>query len=184
MVLVDEATEDRFASNPSFVEAGGGRYRRRGGVGRALVQALVGTMPGVTRRVLAKDSPRVTPSYDQRAPPGSRSAQLAPVEARDCKHESTATGLDSGGLMRTSRDSDLHRCTSVDVLPLYGMQEVWGSNPHSSTPGQKYNSKSRAHGSRAWYSSKVQQQPQRKPSHASSDLASVRMKTTAWPAAV
>jgi hypothetical protein len=65
VVLVDEATEDRFASNPSFVEAGGGRYRRRGGVGRALVQALVGTMPVVTRRVLAKDSPRVTRSYNQ-----------------------------------------------------------------------------------------------------------------------
>ena len=65
VVLVDEASEDRFASNPSFVEAGGGRYRRRGGVGRALVQALVGTMPGVTRRVLAKDPPRVTRSYDQ-----------------------------------------------------------------------------------------------------------------------
>ena len=53
-----------FASNPAFVEAGGGRYRRCG-VGRALVQALVGTMPGVTRRVLAKDSPRVTRSYNQ-----------------------------------------------------------------------------------------------------------------------
>jgi hypothetical protein len=65
VVLVDEATEDRSAANPSFVEAGGGRYRRRGGVGRALVQALVGTMPVVTRRVLAKDSPRVTRSYDQ-----------------------------------------------------------------------------------------------------------------------
>jgi hypothetical protein len=38
------------------------------------------------------------------------------------QHESTATGLDSGGLMRTSWDGDLHRCTSVDVLPLYGMQ--------------------------------------------------------------
>jgi len=31
--------------------------------------------------------------------------------------------------MRTSSDGDLHRCTTVDVLPLYGMQEVWGSNP-------------------------------------------------------
>jgi hypothetical protein len=35
--------------------------------------------------------------------------------------------------MRTFWDGNLHRCTSVDVLPLYGMQEVWGSNPHSST---------------------------------------------------
>jgi len=31
--------------------------------------------------------------------------------------------------MRTSWDGDLHRCTSVDVLPLYGMQvlvSLWG----------------------------------------------------------
>jgi len=35
--------------------------------------------------------------------------------------------------MRTFWDGDLHRWTRVDVLPLYGMQEVWGSNPHSST---------------------------------------------------
>jgi hypothetical protein len=65
VVLVDEATEDRFAYNPSFAEADDGRYRRRDGVGRALVQALVGTMPVVMRRVLAKDSARVTRSYDQ-----------------------------------------------------------------------------------------------------------------------
>ena len=49
------------------------------------------------------------------------------------QHESTATCLDSGGLMRTLWDGDLRRWTCVDVLPLYGMQEVWGSNPHSST---------------------------------------------------
>ena len=73
---------------------------------------------------------------------------------------------------------------SGNRLVIHGMQEVWGSNPHSSTPGQKHNSKARAYGSRGSYSSKVQQQPQRKPSHASSDLASVRMKTAAWPAAV
>src|ERR1017187_6200708 len=41
---------------------------------------------------------------------------------RAVQHENTATGLDSGGLMRTSWDGDLHRCTAVDVLPLYGMQ--------------------------------------------------------------
>jgi hypothetical protein len=70
-----------------------------------------------------------------------------------------------------------------ESLFLHGMQEVWGSNPHSSTPGQKHNSKSRAHGSRGSYSSKVQQQPQRKPSHASSDLTSVRMQGGAWPVA-
>jgi hypothetical protein len=53
------------------------------------------------------------------------------------QQESTATGLDSGGLMRTFWDGDLHRWTAVEVVPLYGMQEVWGSNLHSSTPGQK-----------------------------------------------
>ena len=57
--------EDRFACNPSFVEADDRRYRRRGGVGMALVQALVGTMPVVMRRVLAEDSPGVTRSCDQ-----------------------------------------------------------------------------------------------------------------------
>ena len=55
------------------------------------------------------------------------------VLRRSVQHESTATGLNSGRLMRTSWDSDLRRWTPVDVLPLYGMQEVWGSNPHSST---------------------------------------------------
>jgi hypothetical protein len=30
-------------------------------------------------------------------------------------------------------DGDLRLGTCVDVVPLYGMQEVWGSNPHSST---------------------------------------------------
>ena len=57
------------------------------------------------------------------------------------QHESTATCLDSGGLVRTLRDGDLHRWTAVDVVPLYGMQEVWGSNPHSSTQFTVYNSK-------------------------------------------
>jgi hypothetical protein len=33
-----------------------------------------------------------------------------------------------------------HRCWSAEVPGLHGMQEVWGSNPHSST-GQRYNSK-------------------------------------------
>ena len=65
----------------------------------------------------------------------------------------------------------------------HGIQEVWVSNPHSFTPGQKHNSKARAHGSRGSYSSKVQQQPQRKASHACSDLESVRMTAAAWSAA-
>src|SRR5262245_15543585 len=30
-------------------------------------------------------------------------------------------------------DGDLRRWTRVDVLPADGMQEAWGSNPHSST---------------------------------------------------
>ena len=55
---------------------------------------------------------------------------------RSVQHESTATGLDTGGLAGTPWDGDLHRCTTVDVVPLYGMQEARGSNPHSSTFSQ------------------------------------------------
>ena len=40
-------------------------------------------------------------------------------------------------------DGDLRLYTLVDGLPLDGMQEVWGSNPHSST-GKRHNSKTRA----------------------------------------
>jgi hypothetical protein len=65
---------------------------------------------------------------------------------------STATCLDSGGLLGTCRDGDLRWWTSVDGLPLDGMQEVRGSNPRSST-GQKRNSKSRAASTAAKYSS-------------------------------
>jgi hypothetical protein len=43
-----------------------------------------------------------------------------------------------------------HRCWSAEVPGLHGMQEVWGSNPHSST-GQKRNSKSRAASTAAKY---------------------------------
>jgi hypothetical protein len=46
------------------------------------------------------------------------------------------------GRERTREDGDLRRYTRVDGLPLDGMQEVWGSNPHIST-GQKRNSKAR-----------------------------------------
>ena len=52
---------------------------------------------------------------------------------RVVQQESTSTGLDAGGPKRTREDGDLHRDTRVDGLPLDGMQEVWGSNPHSST---------------------------------------------------
>jgi hypothetical protein len=38
--------------------------------------------------------------------------------------------------MWASWDGDLRGWTRVDVVPLYGMQEVWGSSPLSSTPGQ------------------------------------------------
>jgi hypothetical protein len=53
------------------------------------------------------------------------------------QQESTATGADLTGRARTSWDGDLHRSTAVDVLPADGMQEVRGSNPRSSTLGQK-----------------------------------------------
>jgi hypothetical protein len=57
------------------------------------------------------------------------------------QQQSTATGRDRKGRVRTPWDCDLRGWTPVDGLPLDGMQEVWGSNPHSST-GQKHNSKS------------------------------------------
>ena len=53
------------------------------------------------------------------------------------QHGSTATGADGGAPWETRRDGDLRGWTRVDVLPPDGMQEVWGSNPHSSTAGQK-----------------------------------------------
>src|ERR1039457_3345263 len=52
---------------------------------------------------------------------------------RIVQHESTATGLDAGGPGCILRDGGLRLRTPVDGLPLDGMQEVWGSNPHSST---------------------------------------------------
>src|ERR1019366_908321 len=61
---------------------------------------------------------------------------------RVVQQESTATGLESGGLVRTSGDGDLRLYTRVDGLPLDGMQEVRGSNPRSSTAAQGHNSKS------------------------------------------
>jgi hypothetical protein len=54
---------------------------------------------------------------------------------------STATGADARGLVETREDGDLHRDTRVDVLPADGMQEVWGSNPHSSTQVRALNRK-------------------------------------------
>ena len=62
------------------------------------------------------------------------------MDARAVQHEITATDADPGGRVRTLWDCDLHRDTRVDGLPLDGMQEVWGSNPHSST-GQRHISK-------------------------------------------
>jgi len=56
------------------------------------------------------------------------------------QQESTATGLDSGGLVQTSWDGDLQLSTAVDVLPLDSMQEVRGSSPRISI-GQDSNSK-------------------------------------------
>jgi hypothetical protein len=52
---------------------------------------------------------------------------------RGVRHESTATGLDAGGLVWTRWDGDLQGWTGVDVLPLDGMQKVRGPNPRSST---------------------------------------------------
>jgi hypothetical protein len=49
------------------------------------------------------------------------------------QQETTATGADLTGRVRTSWDGDLRRRTAVDVLPADGMQEVRGSNPLIST---------------------------------------------------
>src|ERR1035438_906110 len=76
-----------------------------------------GVAAGISRRWLGHDSALLHRGGGHRA-----------VQQR-----STATCLDSGGLLGTCRDGDLRRWTSVDGLPLDGMQEVWGSNPHSST---------------------------------------------------
>ena len=65
------------------------------------------------------------------------------------QQRSTATGPDGGGPWETLRDGDLRGWTRVDALPRDGMQEVWGSNPHSST-GQKQNSNSKAAGTTRW----------------------------------
>ena len=57
-----------------------------------------------------------------------------PVESvRTVQQERTATDRDAGGLPGMREDGDLRGRTAVDALPADGMQEVWGSNPHSST---------------------------------------------------
>jgi hypothetical protein len=76
VVSVDQATKDRYAYDPSFIEAHDGRYRRPDGVGMALARALVGTMSVVLRRILADDSPRVTWPDDQ--DPAGRFAARCP----------------------------------------------------------------------------------------------------------
>jgi hypothetical protein len=81
-------------------------------------------------------------SRDLTALARARLGAPVPRWARVVQQESTATGLDSDGLVRTSWDGDLRLYTRVDGLPLDGMQEVWDSNPHSSTAGQRYNTKS------------------------------------------
>jgi hypothetical protein len=73
---------------------------------------------------------------------GRPGAQLVGEGRQVVQQESTATGLDAGGPERTREDGDLRLYTRVDGLPLDGMQEVWGSNPHSSTAVQRQNSKS------------------------------------------
>ncbi len=97
---------------------------------------------------------RVSPSAMGRWSPGSRGrrrdsvvvalAGQSPIggagRGGPVQQESTATGVDAGGPEWTRADGGLHRDTRMDGLPLDGMQEVWGSNPHSST-GQMTKSK-------------------------------------------
>ena len=94
-------------------------------------------------------------------PASSRSATVAPSSVRErrfVQQESTATGADLTGLVRTLWDGDLHRSTRVDVLPGDGMQEARGSSPLSSTPVQigKFEILSPPF-YEPWYSSKIQQ---------------------------
>jgi len=73
-----------------------------------------------------------------------------PEPAADAQHASTATGADWRALQRIPWDGDLRRWTPVDGLPADVMQEVWGSNPHSSTSQFKaINSNKRRPGARA-----------------------------------
>jgi hypothetical protein len=58
------------------------------------------------------------------------------ADRKKVQQGSIATGLDAGGPWCALRDGDLRPCTPVDGLPLDGMQEVWGSNPHSYTKYQ------------------------------------------------
>ena len=95
------------------------------------------------------------------------------------QHESTATDPDLGGLECTLRDGDLHRCTAVDGLPADGMQEVWGSNPHSSTQVKGIKSNVRSHGLGPLYSSKVPQPANRTPVRIQPPRRTGRL---AWPA--
>jgi hypothetical protein len=92
------------------------------------------------------------------------------------QRESTATGADLTGWVRTAGDGDLHRRTAVDVLPVDGMQEVRGSNPRSST-GQEHNSKT----GDTRYSRKVQQrQPDKMPCRCSDQVPSALGKVGGW----
>ena len=60
-------------------------------------------------------------------------AELLGEGRRVVQQESSARHLDAGGSAYTSGDGDLRLCTLVDGLPLDGIQEFWGSNPHSPT---------------------------------------------------
>ena len=100
--MPEGATGGRLLVRSVVTCAGSAGFRRPAvRFSKGLYLAFVAGELGRSRR-RSRVAGRYNPCYVQRAPPGSRSAQLAPVEARDCKHESTATGLDSGGLMRTS----------------------------------------------------------------------------------
>jgi hypothetical protein len=98
-----------------------------------------GTASGALRTHLARSDAGLLGGHSGRVLGGSgwSGAHWEPDRAGwPVQQESTATGADLTGRARTSWDGDLRRRTAVDVLPADGMQEVRGSNPRSSTPGQ------------------------------------------------
>ena len=105
------------------------------GVGRLARAASGACLTGCTPEGASVTWPRGLTLV--RASSGAATGGAALIEA--VQHESTATHPDRGGRAGTREDGDLRGWTQVDVLPPDGMQEVSGSSPLSSTPGQTEN---------------------------------------------
>ena len=96
---------------------------------------------------------------------------------------SAVTLVNAGDLFRTkgqlSRVAGERSRTPVNGPAFHGMQEVWGSNPHSSTQVKAIKSNVRSHGLGPLYSSKVQQPANRTPVRIQPPRRTGRL---AWPA--